>query len=100
MVSLKCENLSRYCTKLIHVCKNYDLQWTVGRSNILSEFIIYIFFNFGRGFYGSFPTLFRKTPASCYKKNLNQFLVHCTSILMSLESMSQIFKILFQTGDI
>ena len=32
---------------------------------------IYIFFNFGRGFCGSFPMLFPKAPASCCKKILN-----------------------------
>ena len=49
--------------------KNYHLHWIAGRANILSKYIIYIFFNFGRGFYGSFPMLFPKAPASCYKKN-------------------------------
>ena len=49
--------------------KNYHLHWIAGRANILSKFIIYVFFNFGRGFYGSFPVLFPKVPASCCKKN-------------------------------
>ena len=39
--------------------------------NILSKYIIYIFFNFGHGFCGSFPMLFSKAPASCCKKVLN-----------------------------
>ena len=34
-------------------------------ANILSKDIMYIFFNFGRGSYGSFPMLFPKAPASC-----------------------------------
>ena len=86
----------------INTClqKNYHLHWIGGRANIISKYIIYIFFNFWRGFYGSFPTLFPKDPASCYKKILNQFLLHCTSIFMSSKNVSQIFKILFQTGDI
>ena len=51
--------------------KNYHLHWIMGRANILSKFIIYIFFNFGPGFYGPFPMLFPKAPASCCKKTLN-----------------------------
>ena len=39
--------------------------------------------------------LLLKPPASCYKKNLNEFVLHSTSIFMS-----QILKILFQTEDI
>ena len=55
-----------------------------------------MFFNFVGGFCGSFPMLFPKTPASCRKK----VLLHCASMFMSSKSVSQIFKILFQTGDI
>ena len=80
--------------------KNYHLHWIADRANILSKYIIYIFFNFGRGFCGSFPMLFPKAPASRCKKNLNKFLLHCTSIFMSSKSVSQIFNVLFQTGDI
>ena len=80
--------------------KNYHLHWVSGRANILSKYIIYIFFNFGRGFCGFFSMLFPKAPASCCKKVLNQFLLHFTFISMSSKSVCQIFKILFQTGDI
>ena len=58
------------------------------------------FFNFGRGFCGSFSMLFPKAPASCGKNFLKWFSLHCTSFWMSSKSVSQIFKILFQTGDI
>ena len=51
--------------------KNYHLHWTASRANILRQYIIYIFFNFGRGFCGAFTMLFRKAPASCCKKVLN-----------------------------
>ena len=44
--------------------------------------------------------LFPKAPVSCGKKILKLFLLNCTSICMSSKSASQIFKILFQTGDI
>ena len=44
--------------------------------------------------------LFPKAPASCGKKILKQFLLHCTSICMSSKAMSHIFKVLFHTGDI
>ena len=99
MIPSNCENLSFCSTKLIHVCKKLPFALDWGRANI-SRYIIYIFFNFGRGFCGSFPMLFPKTPASCCKKILNQFLLHCTFIYISSKSVSQIFKILFQTGDI
>ena len=50
----------------INTClqKNNHLHWIAGRANILSKYIIYIFFNFGRGFCGSFPMLFRKKALS------------------------------------
>ena len=80
--------------------KSYRLYWITGGANIDSKYIISIFSNFRRGFCGSFPMLFPKAPTSCCKKILNYFLLHCTSIFMSSKSVSQIFKILFQTGDI
>ena len=80
--------------------KIYHLHWIAGRANILRKYIIYIFFNFGHGFCGSFPMLFPKALASCCKKNLNYFLLHCTPLFMNSKSVSQIFKILFKTGDI
>ena len=56
----------------INTClqKNYHLHLIVGRTNILGKYIIYIFLNFGCGFYSSFPMLFPKAPACC-KKTLN-----------------------------
>ena len=80
--------------------KNYYLHWIAGRANILSNYIIYIFFGFGCGFYGSFPMLFPKAPACCCKTILNEFLLHFTSIFLSSKRVSQIFKIFFQVGDI
>ena len=44
--------------------------------------------------------LFPKAPASYCKNVLNKFLLHYAYILISSKSMSQIFKILFQTGNI
>ena len=46
--------------------------------------------------------LFLKAPVSCGKKRLCYIvllLLHCASICMSSKSVSQILKILFQTGD-
>ena len=37
--------------------KNYHFHWIAGRANILSKYMIYIFFNFRRGFYSSFPVI-------------------------------------------
>ena len=68
--------------------KNYHLHWAAGRANILSNYIIYIFFNFGCGFCGSFLMLFPKAPASCCKNIWTNFLLHCTSIFMSSKSVS------------
>ena len=58
------------------------------------------FFNFGRGFWGSFSTLFLKAPGSCGKRIVKIFLKHCASICMTSKYLSQTFKILFQTGNI
>ena len=44
--------------------------------------------------------LFPQAQASCSKIILNHFFVHCTSIFMGSKSMSQIFKMFFQTVDI
>ena len=58
-------NLSRCPTNLIHVSKNLPLAFLIAsRANILCKFLIFIFFNFGRGFCGSFPRLFSEAPAS------------------------------------
>ena len=78
--------------------KTYHLDWIAGRANILRKYIIYLLFNCGRGYCGFFPMSFPKAPASCCKKILNQFLLHCPSTFMSLKSVSHIFKMLFQTG--
>ena len=50
-------------------------------ANILSKYMIYIFFNFGRGFCGIFPMLFPKVPASCCKKFWTDF---CCIVLLYL----------------
>ena len=100
MLTSKWENLSRFSTKLIYVCKSYHLHWIAGRVNILSKYIIHKFFNFECDFCCSFPMLFPNAPASCCKKISNWFLLHCASVFMSSKSVSQIFKILFKTGDI
>ena len=42
---------------------------------------------------------FQKLQLLVVRKILNKFLLHCTSIFMSSKRVSQIFKILFQTGD-
>ena len=52
---------------------NYNLHWIAGRANISSKYIIYISFNFGRGFCGFFPELVPKAPASFCKKILAAF---------------------------
>ena len=44
--------------------------------------------------------LFPKAPASYGKKVMKEFSLHWTSIHRSSEKVSQILKILFQTGDI
>ena len=81
--------------------KNYHLPGIEGRANILFEYSIYIYiyiFIFGYGFCDSFSMLFPEGPGSCDKEILRNFLLHSTSISMSSKGLSQIFKILFQTG--
>ena len=83
------------------VTKNYHLPGIEGRANILFEYSIYIYiyiFIFGYGFCDSFSMLFPEGPGSCDKEILKNFLLHSTSISMSSKGLSQIFKILFQTG--
>ena len=95
MLPWKWENVSR-----CFFAKIYHLHWISSRANILCKYIIYIFFQFCVWFCGSFSKIFPLTPASCDKKFLKQFLLHCTSICISSKSMLQSFKILFQTEDI
>ena len=59
--------------------------------------MIYIFFNFGRAFCGSFPTLFPKVPASCCKKKIEPIFAALRFYIYDLKN--QILKILFQTRD-
>ena len=98
MLPSKWENLSRCCTKLIHLCRKLPLALDY-RQRIL--FVnIYIFFNFERVSCGFFSVLFPKAPASWRKKKLKYFLLHCTSICMSSKACLRFFKVFFQTGDI
>ena len=53
------------------------------------------FFNFGRGFCGSFSMLFPKAPASC-----GEILIIIFAALYFCLYVFKIFKILFQAGDI
>ena len=72
--------------------KNYYLHWTGVKAEQMFSvkiYYIYIFSIFSKAFVAPF-----------HKKILKQFLLHCTSICMSSKSVSQIFKILFQTGNI
>ena len=66
--TFKVRKIESLFSKINRFAKNCHLHWIAGRANILNKYIIYIFFNFGRGFYGSFPMLFPKAPASCRKK--------------------------------
>ena len=93
MLPSKWENVSCYSTKLIHVCKSYHLHWIVGRANILSKYIIYIFFNFGCGFYGSFPMLFSKAATfwTNFKKIWTNF---CCIVLLYLRARKVCLRIL------
>ena len=98
MLSSKWENLSRCSTKLIHLCKKLPLALDCRQSKyslLIFNIYIYIFFNLGHGFCGSFSMLFPEAPVYCDKGILKWFLLHCTSIRMSSKSVSS-----FQTGDI
>ena len=71
---------------------NYHLHWIAGRANILSKYIIYIFFNFGCGFYGSFPMLFSKAPTfwTNFKKIWTNF---CCIVLLYLRARKLCLRI-------
>ena len=71
--------------------KSYHLHWVAGRANILSKYVIYIFFHFGRGFYVSFPMLFPKAEASCCKKFWTNF---CCILLLYLWAQKVCFRFL------
>ena len=71
--------------------KNYHLHWIAGRANIPSKYIIYIFFNFRRGFCGFFPMLFPKAPPFCCKKNWTNF---CCIILLYLWTLKVCLRLL------
>ena len=92
------ENLSR-CSKKFNTCLEKKLPLAMDCRQSKHSQIIYIFFNFGCGFCGFFPILFPKAPASFWKKNWTNYYA-LYSIFMSSKSVFQIFKIIFQTGDI
>ena len=60
--------LRYYAAFKVRKFESLFLHCIAGKANILSKYIIYIIFDFGRGFCRSPPTLFPKTPASCCKK--------------------------------
>ena len=64
----KCESLFYKINAFLQ--KNLPFALGCKQANILSKYIVYIFFNFGRGLCGSFPLLFPKAPASCCKETL------------------------------
>ena len=74
--------------------KKYHLYWIAGRANILSKYITFL--NFGHGFCSSFPIYFQKLHLLVVKK------FFCCILLLYLwaQKVFQIFKILFQSGDI
>ena len=68
--------------------------------NILNKYIKYIFPILGVAFKVPILCYFQKLQLLVVKKNLNQLLLHSTSTFMSSKSLSQTFKILFETGDV
>ena len=67
--------------------KNYHLHWIAGRANILTKYIIYIFFNFGRGFYGS------KSSSFLLQKNFEPILAALYFYIYELKMCLRTFKI-------
>ena len=59
----------------------------------------YIFFNFGRGFCSSL-SVFPEALASDDEKNLEIIFTALYFYLYELKSVSQVFEILFETGDL
>ena len=73
--------------------KNYHLPWIAGRANILCEYLIYIFFQF-------WAWLLRFLFYIISRRNFEIIFAAFTSVSMSSKSVSQISKMLFQTGNI
>ena len=76
--------------------KRFHLDCIAGRANILGKYIIYIFFNFWRGFYSSFPKLFPKGFSFFLKKSSDRIFVALYFIFISSKIVPQIFKIYFK----
>ena len=71
--------------------KNSDLHWIVGRANILSKYIMYIFFNFGRAFCGLFVSYFQKLQLLVVKKFWTKF---CCIVLLYLWAQKECLRFL------
>ena len=77
----------------INTClqKNYHLHWIVDRANIFSKYIIYIFFNFGRGFCVFFLCFFQKLQFLVVKKFQTNF---CCIVLLYLSAQKVCLRFL------
>ena len=75
------------------------MHWIAGRANILCKYLICTFIILGVAFALPFLCCFHKLKFLVIKC-LKQILLHCTSNCISLKRVSQIFKTLFQTGNV
>ena len=99
LLALESESLDQYNTKSSYVWKNYDLNQIFDISNIIKT-ILSFFVNFRCGCYCPKSMFIFKAPTSRYKEAAKNFLPHCVSICINSKSMSEVFKIIFSTGDI
>ena len=69
-VTFRVRKFKSFFYKINTCLQNYHLYWIAGRANILSKYIIYIFFNFGRGFCLRFLSyVFSKRSSFLLEKN-------------------------------
>ena len=99
MLLSKSENLSRCSTKLIHFCKKTTTCIRLQGEQIFLVNIYRYFSILGMAFTVLFLCYFQKFQLVVKKKNWTN--LYCTVLLyLWAQKMSQVFKILFQTGDI
>ena len=78
--------------------RNCRLHWIEGRTNILSNNLIYIFSNFGVAFTIFFLYSFQKLQLLVVNKFWNNFCCNILLFVWAQNKMSQIFNVLFETG--
>ena len=80
--------------------KKCHLHWIADRANIICKYITYTFFQFWAWLLRFLCYVVSKSCSLLWKKKLNNFCCIVILFVWAQKSVSQIFEILFQTGDI